>query len=289
MPRRRRARPPNKAKAGSRVRPSRGLDAVASRPRGRRPRSPGPGRVRGRRGRDAPGSGGRARRVPAPRGDGRSRGGRRAHLLRVLAGRHAPRLPLALRGRRCRREGSARRALRARRGRRVALPPRTVRAGTASRAGSVTTVDPGDPRSVCAGPLVNTTSPTSLPRRPWRRLISPALMVRALVVVFGWMLPQFVDYGQVWDALKQLTRVGARRAARAGAGPDPHSGADVSGVPAGTRHPDRKRGVPLVEPGGAAAAARLAAASSSRSLRWSCGFARATSQARSCSRARSRS
>ena len=29
-------------------------------------------------------------------------------------------------------------------------------------------------------------------------------MIAALVVVFGWLLPQFIDYEQVWEALKQL-------------------------------------------------------------------------------------
>lgn len=30
-------------------------------------------------------------------------------------------------------------------------------------------------------------------------------MLAALVLVFGWLLPQFIDYKQVWDALTQLT------------------------------------------------------------------------------------
>ena len=29
-------------------------------------------------------------------------------------------------------------------------------------------------------------------------------MVAALVIVFGWLLPQFIDYEQVWDAFAQL-------------------------------------------------------------------------------------
>ena len=38
----------------------------------------------------------------------------------------------------------------------------------------------------------------------WRRLLKPALLVAALAVVFGWVLPQFIDYDEVWQALKQL-------------------------------------------------------------------------------------
>ncbi|HEY7293926.1 MAG TPA: hypothetical protein VH916_02750, partial [Dehalococcoidia bacterium] len=41
--------------------------------------------------------------------------------------------------------------------------------------------------------------------RPLRgRLLTIALLIAVLVVVFGWLLPQFIDYEQVWDALKQL-------------------------------------------------------------------------------------
>jgi uncharacterized membrane protein YbhN (UPF0104 family) len=38
----------------------------------------------------------------------------------------------------------------------------------------------------------------------WRRLLKPALVVAALAVVFGWLLPQFIDYEEVWDALTEL-------------------------------------------------------------------------------------
>ena len=45
----------------------------------------------------------------------------------------------------------------------------------------------------------------SLDRLPrWRRLLKPVLTVVALVVVFGWLLPRFIDYQDVWDALMQL-------------------------------------------------------------------------------------
>jgi uncharacterized membrane protein YbhN (UPF0104 family) len=38
----------------------------------------------------------------------------------------------------------------------------------------------------------------------WRRLLRPALVIAALAVVFGWLLPQFIDYQQVWDAVTEL-------------------------------------------------------------------------------------
>ncbi len=37
-----------------------------------------------------------------------------------------------------------------------------------------------------------------------RRLLRPMLVVVGLVVVFVWVLPQFIDYDDVWSALKQL-------------------------------------------------------------------------------------
>ena len=47
-------------------------------------------------------------------------------------------------------------------------------------------------------------SPAPVPRPPWRRLLKPALVIAALVLVFGWLLPQFIDYDQVWEALTRL-------------------------------------------------------------------------------------
>ena len=42
-------------------------------------------------------------------------------------------------------------------------------------------------------------------RRPlWRRLLKPAVIVAALVLVFGWLLPQFIEYKEVWEALEEL-------------------------------------------------------------------------------------
>jgi uncharacterized membrane protein YbhN (UPF0104 family) len=35
-------------------------------------------------------------------------------------------------------------------------------------------------------------------------MLRPAVMLVALAVAFGWLLPQFIDYEQVWDALTQL-------------------------------------------------------------------------------------
>ena len=34
--------------------------------------------------------------------------------------------------------------------------------------------------------------------------MKPALVIAALVIVFGWVLPRFIDYEEVWDALAQL-------------------------------------------------------------------------------------
>jgi len=48
-------------------------------------------------------------------------------------------------------------------------------------------------------------TPSVARRRPWwRRVLRPALMLVALLVVFGWVLPQFIDYEDVADALAQL-------------------------------------------------------------------------------------
>jgi hypothetical protein len=45
----------------------------------------------------------------------------------------------------------------------------------------------------------------ALERRPlWRRLLKPTLVIAALMVAFGWLLPRFIDYEQVWDALTEL-------------------------------------------------------------------------------------
>jgi uncharacterized membrane protein YbhN (UPF0104 family) len=44
-----------------------------------------------------------------------------------------------------------------------------------------------------------------LERRPlWRRLLRPVLVAAVIVFVFGWLLPQFIDYDEVWEALGQL-------------------------------------------------------------------------------------
>jgi uncharacterized membrane protein YbhN (UPF0104 family) len=43
-----------------------------------------------------------------------------------------------------------------------------------------------------------------VPRPLWKRLLRPALVIAALAVVFGWVLPQFIDYQQVWAALTEL-------------------------------------------------------------------------------------
>jgi uncharacterized membrane protein YbhN (UPF0104 family) len=58
-----------------------------------------------------------------------------------------------------------------------------------------------------AGLLVAPMNDSHAPRmqRPaLRRALKPVLLVAALAIVFGWLLPKFVDYHEVWDALKQL-------------------------------------------------------------------------------------
>ena len=51
---------------------------------------------------------------------------------------------------------------------------------------------------------MNESSSASASRPLWRRLLKPVLVVAALVLVFGWVLPQFIDYEEVWDALAEL-------------------------------------------------------------------------------------
>jgi uncharacterized membrane protein YbhN (UPF0104 family) len=51
---------------------------------------------------------------------------------------------------------------------------------------------------------VTDTSPALVHRPLWRRLLKPVLVAAALAVVFGWLLPQFIDYQEVWEALTQL-------------------------------------------------------------------------------------
>jgi uncharacterized membrane protein YbhN (UPF0104 family) len=43
-----------------------------------------------------------------------------------------------------------------------------------------------------------------VPQPPWRRLLRLVLVVAALVFVFAWLLPKFIDYEEVWEALTQL-------------------------------------------------------------------------------------
>jgi uncharacterized membrane protein YbhN (UPF0104 family) len=46
--------------------------------------------------------------------------------------------------------------------------------------------------------------PAPVPRPLWRRVLRPALVLAVLAVVFGWLLPRFIDYQQVWTALTEL-------------------------------------------------------------------------------------
>jgi Na+-driven multidrug efflux pump len=52
---------------------------------------------------------------------------------------------------------------------------------------------------------VTDTPSASAPRPLWKRWLQVALVVAALAVVFGWVLPRFIDYEQVRDALTELT------------------------------------------------------------------------------------
>jgi hypothetical protein len=38
----------------------------------------------------------------------------------------------------------------------------------------------------------------------WRRLVKPAVLLASVLVVFGWLLPQVIDYDQVGAALTGL-------------------------------------------------------------------------------------
>jgi uncharacterized membrane protein YbhN (UPF0104 family) len=51
---------------------------------------------------------------------------------------------------------------------------------------------------------VNDSTPASVARPLWRRGLKPTIVTAALALVFGWLLPQFVDYQEVWEALTQL-------------------------------------------------------------------------------------
>jgi uncharacterized membrane protein YbhN (UPF0104 family) len=47
-------------------------------------------------------------------------------------------------------------------------------------------------------------SPALVQRPLWKRLLRPVFLIAGLVFVFGWLLPRFIDYEQVWEALTQL-------------------------------------------------------------------------------------
>ena len=85
--------------------------------------------------------------------------------------------------------------------------------------------------------------------------MKPVVVCVALVLVFGWLLPRFVDYQAVWAALKELDPWEVVDSVRPRARACSERGADVQGVPAGPRLAARERGVPFVEPGGAGASA----------------------------------
>jgi uncharacterized membrane protein YbhN (UPF0104 family) len=51
---------------------------------------------------------------------------------------------------------------------------------------------------------VTARSAAPVPQPLWRRVLRPGLVTAALVIVFGWLLPRFIDYEEVWDALTEL-------------------------------------------------------------------------------------
>ena len=51
---------------------------------------------------------------------------------------------------------------------------------------------------------MNYTTPASVPRPLWRRALKPVIVTAALALVFGWLLPQFIDYQEVWEAPTRL-------------------------------------------------------------------------------------
>ena len=38
----------------------------------------------------------------------------------------------------------------------------------------------------------------------WRRLVKPAVLAAALLFAFGWLLPRYGDYDEVWAAVTEL-------------------------------------------------------------------------------------
>ena len=48
------------------------------------------------------------------------------------------------------------------------------------------------------------TTPAPVPRPLWRRLLKPSLLVAGLVSSSEWLLPQFIDYEEVWEAIAEL-------------------------------------------------------------------------------------
>ena len=60
------------------------------------------------------------------------------------------------------------------------------------------------PTAECVQHTVNYTTPASVPRPLWRRALKPVIVTAALALVFGWLLPQYIDYQEVWEALTRL-------------------------------------------------------------------------------------
>ena len=85
-------------------------------------------------------------------------------------------------------------------------------------------------------------------RQPlWRRLRRPALMIAALALVFGWLLPQFIDYEEVWDALTELDGWEVVVLLGLGLARVPTEALTYRAFLPGLGLAARKRGVPLLE------------------------------------------
>ena len=98
------------------------------------------------------------------------------------------------------------------------------------------------------------TPPAVAVRSPLRRALRPALGLVALALVFGWLLPQFIDYQEVWEALAELD--GREVAVLLGlALARVPTEALMYRASAGAWSPAGKPGVPLLESRGTIAAA----------------------------------
>lgn len=52
--------------------------------------------------------------------------------------------------------------------------------------------------------MPDSSTPVRVTTPAWRRMLKLATVVTALTLVFGWLLPKFIDYDQVWAAMTEL-------------------------------------------------------------------------------------